>query len=57
MTSAMVVSRSRRVLIALAVALAAILVASILGIGFYAAIAIVERFALAWHPSVRGGTE
>jgi NitT/TauT family transport system permease protein len=33
---------------------AAILVASILGILFYAAIAAVERVALAWHPSVRG---
>ncbi len=32
---------------------AAILVASILGIAFYAAIAFVERFALSWHPSTR----
>jgi NitT/TauT family transport system permease protein len=32
---------------------AAILVASILGIAFYAAIALVERLALRWHP--RGG--
>ena len=32
---------------------AAILVASILGIAFYAAIALVERFALSWHPSTR----
>jgi NitT/TauT family transport system permease protein len=31
----------------------AILVASILGIAFYSAIAIVERFALNWHPSTR----
>jgi len=30
---------------------AAILVASILGIAFYATIAIVERFVLRWHPS------
>jgi NitT/TauT family transport system permease protein len=30
---------------------AAILVASILGIAFYTAIAVAERFALAWHPS------
>lgn len=30
---------------------AAILVASILGLAFYATIAIVERFALSWHPS------
>jgi NitT/TauT family transport system permease protein len=31
----------------------AILVASILGIAFYSAIALVERFALNWHPSIR----
>jgi NitT/TauT family transport system permease protein len=31
----------------------AILVASILGIAFYSAIAVVERFALNWHPSIR----
>ena len=36
---------------------AAILVASILGIVFYAAIALAERFALSWHPSVRATTE
>jgi NitT/TauT family transport system permease protein len=30
---------------------AAILVASILGLGFYAVIATAERLALAWHPS------
>jgi NitT/TauT family transport system permease protein len=36
---------------------AAILVASILGIAFYAAVALAERFALGWHPSVRGRTE
>ncbi len=36
---------------------AAILVASILGIAFYAAIALAERFALSWHPSVRSTTE
>jgi NitT/TauT family transport system permease protein len=34
------------------IAWAAILVASILGIAFYAAIAGVERYALRWHPSV-----
>jgi NitT/TauT family transport system permease protein len=34
---------------------AAILVASILGIAFYAAIVLVERLALRWHPSTRGG--
>jgi NitT/TauT family transport system permease protein len=31
----------------------AILVASILGIAFYASIALVERIALAWHPAIR----
>lgn len=36
---------------------AAIVVASILGIAFYAAVAAVERLALGWHPSTRGGTE
>jgi len=36
---------------------AAILVASILGIGFYATIALAERFALSWHPSIRRTTE
>ncbi len=36
---------------------AAILVASILGIVFYGAIALVERFALSWHPSTRGAGE
>jgi len=36
---------------------AAILVASVLGIGFYAAVAIAERLALSWHPSVRGSQE
>jgi NitT/TauT family transport system permease protein len=35
----------------------AILVASILGIAFYAAVAVVERFALSWHPSIRRATE
>ena len=34
------------------IAWAAILVASILGIVFYAAIAGVERYVLRWHPSV-----
>jgi NitT/TauT family transport system permease protein len=32
---------------------AAIVVASILGIAFYATIAAVERYALRWHPSTR----
>ena len=34
---------------------AAIVVASLLGIGFYAAVAVVERMALTWHPSTRRG--
>jgi NitT/TauT family transport system permease protein len=36
---------------------AAILVASILGIAFYSAIAVAERFALRWHPSSRSTAE
>jgi NitT/TauT family transport system permease protein len=36
---------------------AAILVASILGLVFYAAIAVTERLALSWHPSVRSRAE
>ena len=36
---------------------AAIVVASVLGIAFYAAVAAVERLALGWHPSARGTTE
>jgi NitT/TauT family transport system permease protein len=36
---------------------AAILVASVLGIAFYASVALVERFALRWHPSTRGKAE
>jgi NitT/TauT family transport system permease protein len=36
---------------------AAILVASILGLAFYAAIAVGERLALSWHPSVRSRAE
>jgi NitT/TauT family transport system permease protein len=36
---------------------AAILVASILGIGFYAALALAERFALSWHPAVKSRVE
>jgi NitT/TauT family transport system permease protein len=36
---------------------AAILVASILGILFYGAISVIERFALSWHPSVRGAAQ
>jgi NitT/TauT family transport system permease protein len=33
---------------------AAIVVASVLGIAFYGAVAIVERLVLNWHPSARG---
>ncbi len=36
---------------------AAILVASMLGILFYAAVALAERLALSWHPSIRAGVE
>jgi NitT/TauT family transport system permease protein len=36
---------------------AAIVVASILGIAFYASIALVERYVLSWHPSTRGSRE
>jgi NitT/TauT family transport system permease protein len=36
---------------------AAILVASALGIVFYADIALIERFVLAWHPSLRAGVD
>jgi NitT/TauT family transport system permease protein len=32
---------------------AAILVASVLGIAFYAAVALVERLTMGWHPSAR----
>ena len=35
------------------IAWAAILVASILGLAFYATISAVERYALSWHPSVK----
>ena len=33
---------------------AAIVVASLLGIGFYLAVALVERLTMGWHPSARG---
>jgi len=36
---------------------AAILVASMIGIAFYAAVALAERLALGWHPSTRAGNE
>jgi NitT/TauT family transport system permease protein len=36
---------------------AAIVVASLFGIGFYATIALVERWALRWHPAARGVRE
>jgi NitT/TauT family transport system permease protein len=39
------------------IAWAAILVASMLGIGFYSLIALAERLALSWHPSTRAGNE
>ena len=32
-----------------------ILVASVLGIGFYAAVALAERLTMGWHPSARAG--
>jgi NitT/TauT family transport system permease protein len=34
---------------------AAIIVASVLGIAFYAAVTLVERLTMGWHPSARGG--
>ena len=36
---------------------AAIVVASVLGVGLYLSVALIERFALRWHPSVRGRQE
>jgi NitT/TauT family transport system permease protein len=33
---------------------AAIVIASVLGIAFYAAVALVERLATSWHPATRG---
>jgi NitT/TauT family transport system permease protein len=36
---------------------AAILVASVLGIAFYGAVALAERFAMSWHPSIRRAHE
>ena len=36
---------------------AAIVVASILGIAFYAAVAVAERLTIGWHPSTRGAPE
>jgi NitT/TauT family transport system permease protein len=33
---------------------AAIVVASVLGIAFYAAVAVVERLTMRWHPTARG---
>jgi NitT/TauT family transport system permease protein len=36
---------------------AAIVVASILGILFYAAVAVAERLVMRWHPSTRGAAE
>jgi NitT/TauT family transport system permease protein len=37
------------------IAWAAILVASFIGIAFYATIALAERIVLSWHPSIRAG--
>jgi NitT/TauT family transport system permease protein len=34
---------------------AAIIVASVLGIAFYGAVALAERFTMTWHPSERAG--
>src|SRR5215211_3514933 len=34
---------------------AAIIVASVLGIVFYGAVALAERFTMSWHPSARAG--
>jgi NitT/TauT family transport system permease protein len=45
--------RNSAALFAFETAWAAILVASILGIAFYLAIALVERLTLDWHPSAR----
>jgi NitT/TauT family transport system permease protein len=36
---------------------AAIMIASILGIAFYAAVAALERLTMGWHPSARRGAE
>jgi len=36
---------------------AAILVASLIGIAFYATVALAERIVLSWHPSIRAGVE
>jgi NitT/TauT family transport system permease protein len=45
--------RNSAALFAFETAWAAILVASILGIGFYLAIVLLERTTMGWHPSVR----
>jgi NitT/TauT family transport system permease protein len=45
--------RNSAALFAFETAWAAILVASLLGIGFYLAIALVERLTMGWHPSAR----
>jgi len=46
--------RNSAALFAFETAWAAILVASILGISFYLAIALLERLTMGWHPSARG---
>lgn len=45
--------RNSAALFAFETAWAAILVASILGIGFYLAIVLLERLTMGWHPSAR----
>jgi NitT/TauT family transport system permease protein len=45
--------RNSAALFAFETAWAAILVASILGIGFYLAVALAERLLMGWHPSAR----
>jgi NitT/TauT family transport system permease protein len=46
--------KERAALAFFADAWAAIVVASLLGVGFYLVIVAIERFALRWHPSMRG---
>lgn len=52
-----VIIKSSASLFVFDVAWAAIVVASLLGVGFYLAIAGVERTVLRWHPSIRGGRQ
>jgi NitT/TauT family transport system permease protein len=46
--------RNSAALFAFETSWAAILVASIIGIGFYLTIALAERLTMSWHPSARG---